>query len=190
MDKLRAILWASLLLVSGQVNASSIFHWTGTCSLGCTGNSTGVLTLGDGASPLDFTRTQFISWEYVFLTGETYTLGNTSPYLIAEGHDDPAWLGVLLEENALGPQTLPLFQFGARAPSVENGIGRWQFIVNEDFFYHCLNPDCSLNTAEVYHVGVGSFFEVANPVPIPAAAWLFGSALLGFFGLSRRKLAT
>ena len=26
-----------------------------------------------------------------------------------------------------------------------------------------------------------------SPVPIPAAAWLFGSALLGFFGFSRRK---
>ena len=26
-----------------------------------------------------------------------------------------------------------------------------------------------------------------SPVPIPAAAWLFGSALLGFFGVSRRR---
>jgi len=26
-----------------------------------------------------------------------------------------------------------------------------------------------------------------STVPVPAAAWLFGSALLGFFGLSRRK---
>jgi hypothetical protein len=28
-----------------------------------------------------------------------------------------------------------------------------------------------------------------SAVPIPAAAWLFGSALVGFFGLSRRKSA-
>jgi hypothetical protein len=28
-----------------------------------------------------------------------------------------------------------------------------------------------------------------SPVPLPAAAWLFGSALIGFFGLSRRKKA-
>ena len=27
-----------------------------------------------------------------------------------------------------------------------------------------------------------------NVVPVPAAAWLFGSALLGFFGFSRRKV--
>ena len=30
--------------------------------------------------------------------------------------------------------------------------------------------------------------EDISPVPIPAAAWLFGSALLGFFGFSRRKV--
>ena len=28
---------------------------------------------------------------------------------------------------------------------------------------------------------------VPSPVPVPAAAWLFGSALLGFFGVARRK---
>ena len=30
-------------------------------------------------------------------------------------------------------------------------------------------------------------FELAAPVPVPAAAWLFGSALLGMAGLRRRK---
>lgn len=29
-----------------------------------------------------------------------------------------------------------------------------------------------------------------SPVPVPAAAWLFGSALLGFFGFSRKKANT
>lgn len=28
---------------------------------------------------------------------------------------------------------------------------------------------------------------VASPVPVPAAAWLFGSGLLGLFGIARRK---
>jgi hypothetical protein len=31
--------------------------------------------------------------------------------------------------------------------------------------------------------------EVSN-VPVPAAVWMFGSALLGMFGLNRRKSAT
>jgi len=33
------------------------------------------------------------------------------------------------------------------------------------------------------------FVTEISPVPVPAAAWLFGSALLGFFGFSRRKKA-
>jgi hypothetical protein len=32
-----------------------------------------------------------------------------------------------------------------------------------------------------------NFNVMINPVPIPAAIWLFGSGLIGFFGLSRRK---
>jgi len=32
-----------------------------------------------------------------------------------------------------------------------------------------------------------SFQIGVNPIPVPAAAWLFGSALLGFFGFSRKK---
>jgi hypothetical protein len=32
-----------------------------------------------------------------------------------------------------------------------------------------------------------NFNVMINPVPIPAAVWLFGSGLIGLFGLSRRK---
>ena len=32
--------------------------------------------------------------------------------------------------------------------------------------------------------------QAPSTVPVPAAAWLFGSALLGFFGFSRRKATT
>jgi hypothetical protein len=39
--------------------------------------------------------------------------------------------------------------------------------------------------------GNGQFYlnvaNVAAPVPLPAAIWLFGSALIGFIGISRRK---
>jgi hypothetical protein len=47
------------------------------------------------------------------------------------------------------------------------------------FFY-----DDSAETAEI-HVLV----EPPSAVPIPAAAWLFGSAILGLFGIARRKKA-
>lgn len=44
--------------------------------------------------------------------------------------------------------------------------------------------------AEVEHTGpyqVTSFDAVMSPVPVPAAAWLFGSALAGLYGWKRRK---
>ena len=45
--------------------------------------------------------------------------------------------------------------------------------------------------AEKYGRGTTTDLYVAgiNEVPIPAAVWLFGSALLGLTGLRRRKIA-
>jgi hypothetical protein len=31
------------------------------------------------------------------------------------------------------------------------------------------------------------FTQIASPIPLPAAAWLFGTALIGFVGYSRRR---
>jgi hypothetical protein len=47
------------------------------------------------------------------------------------------------------------------------------------FFY-----DDSAETAEI-----SVLVEPPSAVPIPAAAWLFGSAILGLFGIARRKKA-
>jgi hypothetical protein len=38
-----------------------------------------------------------------------------------------------------------------------------------------------------FSLGVGSY---ATPVPVPAAAWLFGSGLMGVFGFARRRQAS
>jgi len=40
---------------------------------------------------------------------------------------------------------------------------------------------------EIWNVGFVKTGDLA-PVPIPAAAWLFGSGLLGLIGISRRRL--
>ena len=37
------------------------------------------------------------------------------------------------------------------------------------------------------NIGIDDFSYNISAVPVPAAAWLFGSALLGFFGFSRKK---
>lgn len=49
----------------------------------------------------------------------------------------------------------------------------------------------SLNLTEGYDIAATDDFLFATPVavPVPAAVWLFGSALMGFLGLQKRKLA-
>ena len=51
-----------------------------------------------------------------------------------------------------------------------------------DFELGCITP-CSANIA-----GSGDCSTTSvNPVPVPAAAWLFGSGIIGLVGLARRK---
>jgi len=45
-------------------------------------------------------------------------------------------------------------------------------------------PDASPVGSQSYLANI-----TASPVPIPAAVWLFGSALMGFLGLQKRKMA-
>ena len=53
------------------------------------------------------------------------------------------------------------------------------------------NPFTSLAgqdvTADFFPGGVINSNVLINPVPLPAAAWLFGSAILGLVGAARRK---
>ena len=49
-------------------------------------------------------------------------------------------------------------------------------------FYEC----CGNGFSSQYFAS-GSFIPTASSVPLPAAAWLFGSALLGLIGIKRRK---
>jgi hypothetical protein len=51
----------------------------------------------------------------------------------------------------------------------------------DDFASGCLTPGGS-NIA-----GTGDCSTPINPVPVPAAAWLFGSGLIGLIGIGRRK---
>jgi predicted extracellular nuclease len=52
---------------------------------------------------------------------------------------------------------------------------------SEDFSSACITPG-SANIS-----GTGDCSVSVNPVPLPAAVWLFGSGLLGLIGICRRK---
>ena len=70
--------------------------------------------------------------------------------------------------------------------SVETITNTWTFITLNmngisDFRFNPLNPDIQNMMMD------DLLYNEVSAVPVPAAAWLFGSALLGFFGFSRRK---
>ena len=49
--------------------------------------------------------------------------------------------------------------------------------------------ELSANTLQVGEQVVFSFSATSSPVPVPAAAWLFGSGLIGLVGVARRRTA-
>ena len=48
-------------------------------------------------------------------------------------------------------------------------------------------PHSGFNVDTVLNTAGGNFAQYVAPVPIPAAAWLFGSGLIGLVGVARRK---
>ena len=48
-------------------------------------------------------------------------------------------------------------------------------------------PHSGFNVDPIIGTAGGTFAEKVAPVPIPAAAWLFGSGLIGLVGIARRK---
>ena len=87
--------------------------------------------------------------------------------------------------------------FGDRNGGSENGISIGENLV----LTALLSPGADINSLMQagglrvgLHVqgyrsgGSDSYVTTPNAVPLPAAGWLFGSALLGFIGLSRRQL--
>ena len=84
---------------------------------------------------------------------------------------------VLIVANLIkGSQTL---QYSARFTWFDEPTG---FGVGALLFREWLNG----SKTEEYPAEVG-YLHTTSPVPIPAAAWLFGSGLIGLIGLARRK---
>jgi hypothetical protein len=196
-----AVLGSALLaaLVNGSTptSANTVYDWQGTCTLGCTGTASGVLTITDGASPYSFSASDFVSFQFTSSSG-TFFLDNTSPYLEAQGGvSNPEGPFIFLEENAFGPNTLPLWQLVSYQTAVlpltlSSEPGGWQFLTGS-YFYQCLDPECRTWTDDVIrNVGVGGEFTLVSiPVPGPVAgAGLPGLVLAsaGLLGWWRRRL--
>jgi hypothetical protein len=175
------LLIAALCVGSSVAQADNVYDWKGTCTLGCTGTATGVLTLANGASPYNFSASQFLSFQFTSSSG-SFFLDDTSPYLNAVGGSGTGSAGcnisncssLVLEQNAFGPNTLPL----------------WQFL-SGSYFYQCLDANCTTWTDDVVrNVGVDGIFTPAVSVPSPVVgAGLPGLVLVssGLLSWCRRK---
>ena len=66
-------------------------------------------------------------------------------------------------------------------------ISAWRFVTSNGYQYYCTTKSTE-HYAWVVHAGdVG--VTIPSAVPVPAAAWLFSSGLLGLVGVARRKVA-
>jgi hypothetical protein len=191
-----------LLSISATAKANTVYSWESTCTFGCTGTATAILTLAAG-SPFNFDPggppshvvSDFISFQYTSSNG-TYFLDNSPPGLYAQGYVQPnGGRVVFLENDEFGPQTsgTPLFQF-----VVFNNFASgdsWNFLVGRYGEDTCLSSDCSSSIYDVHDGGgVSSFSEISsvNGVPEPStwAMMLIGFAGLGFaFWQSRRRVS-
>lgn len=138
-----------------------------------------------------------IYFESSLLTG--IVVSDTSPtsVLLAEGS------GVDFTLDKLSPGNLPGHQpigfnaaFGTESiPGIANAIGEGEILTVT--ILTLLFPEFTAALADDFRIGLhvhrfadggSESFVTAplSPVPVPAAFWLFGTALIGFIGMSRR----
>jgi len=80
------------------------------------------------------------------------------------------------------------FDGGSFVSYMETLIGNSDFYFNDSFIISEIYADGSGNTIDQFgYAGIATLTGVSI-VPAPAAVWLFGSGLLGLFGLAKRKI--
>jgi hypothetical protein len=146
----------------------------------------------------DYGNTNFFSSLSNDILGAT---GDSAGVSFSDGASPP----VLPAGNNVDPDFVVSFAADSDAPTAPNGVDAASEYVSllgttlaGITFADVLagidsgNFRIGLHVQSIDQVGGGdeseSYVNTVNAVPIPAAGWLFGSALLAFMGLSRRKL--
>jgi hypothetical protein len=114
---------------------------------------------------------------------EWFTFTAYNSYWKTQGVQYDVWVGNVCDWSGTG--TFSCYgEFNVNEDSSADFGDLWTFIFYDDNDYEYQLADYEFD--EGSYIAWGKDF-VAVETPLPAAAWLFGSALIGFMGFSRRK---
>ena len=163
-----------------------------------------------------FTGSMAVDWENAAtgnsgdVSGNDYTVGQITSALGGVSVFD---IGIDSNSNKAASEVLELFEvlvdtgmgfeveFSFNTPSsiapINNGTGFSDYILSSidlsgfddsDLVkFHVVISGAVAGQEQLFLIGEEQIFLTAAHVPVPAAVWLFGSALLGFIGIARRK---
>lgn len=202
---------AATLDATGQVSGGSYFavdpgdgkvniYEKVALAEGATGLVIGVVTTPGAYHPAAPTAgdTNDITAPYYYngSTGSWYSTlpitGSTTAGLDMSGWDTAWDTQSSVSMAAIAWQPLNCAELGCTGYTFMDGIGRFQW---DGVYGHAytldyastvppVDPSCFCQYPTYTHL---EGIVAAAPVPIPAAAWLFGSGLMGLLGLARRK---
>lgn len=101
--------------------------------------------------------------------------------------------GSTLVDNQVLNGTTQIFQFDLDAATISSmmttDLLAYSIIGQSAYWWSDLTPSGGYSYSNFYldKVELNTVSAPIAPVPVPAAAWLLGSGLLGLFGLQRKK---
>ena len=213
-NRIRLILLSAAMLIGSFAHATTVSFYcisnnsATNCATGATQLSVDVLNIGPGQVQFNFYNSGFANSSIADVYFDDGSLLGIASLIDADdgtGGDSGvdfslgASPGNLPSANNASPpfQTTSGFSADADPPVQPLGVnpGEWLGIIFDlqgtqsyaDVIAELTNGDLRIGLHVQGFGDGGSESFVNNPVPVPAAVWLFGSGLTGLVGVARRK---